>query len=149
MIDIDFFKLYNDTYGHLAGDESLKKVASVLLKYAKRSSDFAFRLGGEEFCLIASSLNEQQSYELANHLRKDIEGLKIEHINNQASNFLTVSIGLIVKNNFEFSNVNSIYKEADDALYKAKDNGRNRIFPPLNLNKTHKFVIIVQFYNNH
>lgn len=128
LIDIDYFKKYNDTYGHQAGDEALKKVASVFKKHTNRSGDFAFRVGGEEFSLIFSSDSIEKSLEFASLIRKNIEELKIEHKASDVNEFLTISVGLVVKKGLNISNSDDIYKEADDALYKAKEMGRNKVY---------------------
>ncbi len=127
MIDIDHFKQYNDTYGHQAGDKVLEKLGDVLNNFSKRAGDFAFRLGGEEFGMIFSEQNNQETIKFANNLLKAIEALEIPHINNSASKFVTGSMGLVCKNVDKETTAENIYKEADDNLYKAKESGRNRI----------------------
>ena len=126
ILDIDYFKEYNDTYGHQEGDIALEKVSSILKKYTNRSSDFAFRLGGEEFGII-TTLDKIKVIEFANHLKNEIENLKIEHKSSIINNYLTISIGITSKKGTDISNSNILYKEADDELYKAKKNGRNCI----------------------
>ena len=126
ILDIDYFKEYNDTYGHQEGDIALEKVSSILKKYTNRSSDFAFRLGGEEFGII-TTLDKIKVVEFANHLKNEIENLKIEHKSSIINNYLTISIGITSKKGTDISNSNILYKEADDELYKAKKNGRNCI----------------------
>ncbi|MDZ7818038.1 MAG: diguanylate cyclase [Aliarcobacter sp.] len=127
ILDIDYFKEYNDTYGHQEGDIALEKVSTVLRNYTNRSSDFAFRLGGEEFGII-TTVDKIKIVEYANHLKNEIEKLQIEHKSSTISNYLTISIGITSKKGADISNSNTLYKEADDALYKAKRNGRNCIF---------------------
>ena len=126
ILDIDYFKEYNDTYGHQEGDIALEKVSFILKKYTNRSSDFAFRLGGEEFGII-TTLDKIKVIEFANHLKNEIENLKIEHKSSIINNYLTISIGITSKKGTDISNSNILYKEADDELYKAKKNGRNCI----------------------
>ena len=126
ILDIDYFKEYNDTYGHQEGDVALEKVSFILKKYTNRSSDFAFRLGGEEFGII-TTLDKIKVIEFANHLKNEIENLKIEHKSSIINNYLTISIGITSKKGTDISNSNILYKEADDELYKAKKNGRNCI----------------------
>ena len=125
MIDIDFFKLYNDTYGHLEGDRVLKEVAQELQKVCKRSTDFVFRLGGEEFGVIISDTKHNESIHVAKNICSAIEALKIKHEKNSVSEFVTVSVGVSI-NKVEEEDENSIIKKADDALYLAKGSGRNR-----------------------
>lgn len=127
MLDIDYFKKFNDTYGHQEGDNALKKLSSVLCKHTQRASDFAFRLGGEEFGIIFSSEDKKKSYDFANNIRKDIEKLKIEHKESKVSKFITASIGIIVKKGDEITSNDEIYKQADEALYEAKNSGRNKV----------------------
>ncbi len=126
-MDIDHFKQYNDTYGHQAGDKVLENIGKTLKSSLKRGSDFAFRLGGEEFGIIFSDLNESESSIFANLVRKNIEKLQIEHKNNSASSYVTASMGLIVQKEKDILSDDEIYKLADDALYQAKESGRNRV----------------------
>jgi len=126
ILDVDCFKSYNDTYGHQKGDEVLQKIGEVLRMYTKRGSDFAFRLGGEEFGLLFSGLNMQQSHAFADKILKAIEALNMEHQENVASEYVTVSGGLVVQKGLEIEEKSSIYKLADSRLYKAKNSGRNR-----------------------
>ena len=127
IIDVDHFKQYNDTYGHFLGDQALIKVASVLDKCLSRSSDFAFRLGGEEFGAIFSGVTENDAKKLCQKILSDIEDLKIEHQHNSASPYLTVSCGLIVQKGNELFDANKLYQIADKALYNSKEHGRNQV----------------------
>ena len=129
LLDADKFKEYNDTYGHAKGDEVLISISSCMKKISKRANDFAFRVGGEEFCIITSDVNENDAYSYSNKLRESIENTLIEHKKNTASNYVTVSIGLVIVKFKENSLIKSsdIYKIADKALYKAKEKGRNKI----------------------
>lgn len=129
ILDIDYFKKYNDANGHKAGDEALIAVTNTLKSLLNRGSDFAFRLGGEEFGIIFSRSDESKSLAFAEKIRKSIEDLKIIHSGSQVSKFLTVSLGLLVVDFAEVSiDENGFYTMADDALYSAKDGGRNRVF---------------------
>jgi diguanylate cyclase (GGDEF)-like protein/PAS domain S-box-containing protein len=127
IIDIDYFKEYNDTYGHQEGDSALSNVANVLINHTNRSSDFAFRLGGEEFGIITIS-EKEKIIEFATHIKNTIEKLKIPHSKSIVSNYLTISIGITSRKGNDISTSAILYKEADDALYIAKNNGRNCIF---------------------
>ena len=127
IMDIDYFKEYNDTYGHQQGDLALEKVANLLKKKTSRASDFAFRLGGEEFGII-TSLDKEKVIEFANLIKTEIENLHIEHKASDISKYLTISIGIFSKSGVEISNSDALYKEADDCLYEAKNLGRNSIF---------------------
>jgi diguanylate cyclase (GGDEF)-like protein/PAS domain S-box-containing protein len=126
FMDIDFFKQYNDNYGHQKGDEVLINFAKCLKDSLHRFTDFVFRLGGEEFAVVYQSEDKEKAIKFAESIKKDIEDMKIEHKYNSASSFVTASMGLICKyaNDVDYSD---IYKEADDLLYEAKKNGRNQI----------------------
>lgn len=126
ILDVDYFKEYNDTYGHQKGDEALEKIATILKKHTNRSSDFAFRLGGEEFGII-TNLDNFKIIEFAQNIRIEIEKLNIEHKSSKISNCLTISIGISSKEGNDIETSTILYKQADDALYKSKENGRNCI----------------------
>ncbi|WP_419764019.1 MAG: cache domain-containing protein [Arcobacter sp.] len=128
MLDIDYFKFYNDTYGHQAGDIALEKIATILKSHTSRASDFAFRLGGEEFGILFSYKDEEESLNYANLIRSEIEGLKIEHKTSAVTPFITASFGLVVRKGEDIQSVHMIYKLADEALYNAKAGGRNKVF---------------------
>ena len=127
MIDIDHFKLYNDTYGHQMGDGALISVSNVLLKYTHRGNDFAFRFGGEEFCILTSTMDEKEAFEYANTIRQAIEDLQIKHEKNSVSDFITVSVGLFLFEPHMSYNEEQIIKFADDALYEVKETSRNKV----------------------
>ena len=127
MLDVDYFKSYNDTYGHQEGDNVLYKISEVLSSYCKRAGDFAFRLGGEEFGILFSELSKEESEDYANIIRKAVENLNISHSESCISEVVTISIGLlIIEYDLELTE-NEIYKQADDLLYKAKETGRNKV----------------------
>lgn len=127
IMDIDYFKQYNDTYGHQKGDLALEKVAAVLKRRTSRGSDFAFRLGGEEFGII-TTLDKDKVIEFANLIKDEIENLQIEHKASKISKHLTISMGIVSKKGEDITNNDLLYKEADDCLYEAKKLGRNSIF---------------------
>lgn len=127
IMDIDYFKEYNDNYGHQKGDLALERVANLLKKKATRASDFAFRLGGEEFGII-TTLDKEKAIEFANLIKNEVENLKIEHKASKISKYLTISIGIISKEGDSIIDSDLLYKEADDNLYEAKRLGRNSIF---------------------
>lgn len=126
ILDIDYFKQYNDTYGHDAGDKALVKVSSSLKYTLNRAQDFVFRLGGEEFGVVTSKIDEAGAMILSNRLREGIEDLKIEHKSSGVSNYLTISIGIKIVKSDDTLLDNDIYKLADMGLYKAKHQGRNK-----------------------
>lgn len=123
MLDIDFFKKVNDTYGHQAGDEVLKNIAYIISS-AIRNSDYAARYGGEEFTVILPETNLTRAIELAERIRVTIEQKKFKISENDTIQ-LTISIG-IGSCSKEIS-PELLIKSADSALYKAKENGRNRV----------------------
>lgn len=119
IMDIDNFKNINDNYGHLEGDRVLKNIASILLKNV-REVDVVARWGGEEFVLLMDETSANKAFVVCEKLRIAIEELKIENLPS-----ITISIGLTsVKNE---DNIESFFKRADDALYKAKQSGKNRV----------------------
>jgi len=127
MLDIDFFKGYNDSYGHLQGDVALKTVASVMKETLKRPGDYLFRLGGEEFGVLIADIDYENAYNMAQKIRKSVVDLKIEHKLNKASAFLSISIGVVILSPSQSVDEQEIIKTADENLYTAKDQGRNRV----------------------
>lgn len=125
MIDIDYFKQYNDQHGHAAGDEALKIVAQVISKQLRRPCDFVARYGGEEFAVLLPNTPAQDAFRLMESCRQAVEDLKIEHEKNTVSQYLTISVGGV--NCFPTQAMCSVatFKLADDMLYKAKGEGRN------------------------
>lgn len=127
LIDIDLFKDFNDTYGHLRGDVILKKVSAALIKSVERKDDFLARYGGEEFIIILPGRNKEECTIYAENIRKKIEDLKILHNISHISLYLTLSIGvstMIPHNEMQYD---ELINQADIALYQAKDKGRNRV----------------------
>lgn len=123
MMDIDYFKRFNDTYGHDVGDEVLKLVGKTIKSAIKRKSDFVFRWGGEEFIVLLYSADAPLAYEVAEHIRTAVEKtpLNLPGINEQ----ITISLGIMAGNPKKISAAQ--YEEfADMALYEAKNAGRNR-----------------------
>jgi len=125
IIDIDFFKLYNDNYGHPVGDDCLKKVAKQLEETLKRPSDFIARYGGEEFALILP--NTTDAIEIAENCRKSIKNLNIPHNYSSVAQVVTVSTGVCTVTPSKSLLPRTLIETADKALYLAKDNGRNRV----------------------
>ena len=127
MIDVDFFKQYNDTYGHLKGDECLKAIADVLERVTRRPGDKVARFGGEEFVVIFSSADYQYAVSIAEQIRMEVEALKIPHEKSDINSFVTISVGVaLIVPNQNMSPIDLI-KSADQALYRAKEEGRNRV----------------------
>lgn len=127
MADIDVFKLYNDNYGHLAGDECLKKIALQLQRNAKRPGDLAARYGGEEFIIILPKTNLQGALAVAREIHTAVNGLAIPHAYSPVSNNVTVSLGVATAVPARGNCHQELIKAADQALYRAKQNGRNQI----------------------
>lgn len=127
-IDIDYFKKYNDTYGHQQGDECLIQVANTLKAYAS-DTGFVCRTGGEEFCIILPNMGKKSASSLAEKLCEKVEQLKIHHNNSNVSPFVTVSIGVATAIGKEFSYIEpkKLLLLADQSLYKAKEDGRNQV----------------------
>ena len=127
MIDIDFFKNYNDTYGHLQGDECLKQVAQTIKKQLKRPTDLAARWGGEEFACILPETDSAAASHIAENVRKAIIDLALPHEASLVESVVTVSVGVATAQPLKDTDFQTLLKKADDALYKAKQNGRNKV----------------------
>ncbi len=126
MIDVDFFKLYNDTYGHQAGDECLKKLADSFAHVAKRSVDLTARYGGEEFAIVLRNTDSKGGRIVAESIRLAVESLAIPHEASMISPYVTVSLGIATLTPTVDLNYTNLINQADSALYQAKAGGRNR-----------------------
>lgn len=122
LLDLDYFKHYNDTYGHKKGDDVLIEIAALL----KQSCRYAFRIGGDEFAGILVADRLQKIKKRVNNLQRQIYDLKIEHQQNPVAPYVTCSIGTHIVQTYEYD-FNEIYNNTDKALYKAKAEGRNRV----------------------
>ena len=127
MIDIDRFKDYNDMYGHQAGDDALKQVAGIIGESVQRPLDMAARFGGEEFSLILYGPANSYGHDLPERLRKQVEELSIIHEGAPETGYLTVSIGVAIIHPGASRSLAGSIQMADQALYEAKDSGRNRV----------------------
>ncbi len=125
MADIDFFKAYNDNYGHNAGDNCLKRVADCLVEAASRPGDLVARYGGEEFVIVLSDTSSENAGALAAKARKAVESMKIEHSDSLASRYVTVSLGVATMIPDQDLPPESLLEAADNALYVAKHDSRN------------------------
>ncbi|PPK60785.1 diguanylate cyclase (GGDEF)-like protein [Malaciobacter marinus] len=126
MVDIDFFKQYNDTYGHDLGDQTLKKVASALKEYFNKEYEYVFRLGGEEFGVVLFDTDEDILIECLTDINKKIISLNIEHKTSKILNIVSISTGAVIYEPNSYISANKLYKIADENLYKSKQNGRNQ-----------------------
>ena len=127
LVDIDHFKAYNDFYGHQAGDDALKRVAEVIGESAQRPLDIATRYGGEEFALLLYGPASEYGREFPEQLRKAVLALKIAHKHSPTAPYLTVSIGVAIMMPGEERSMAGAIQLADEALYQAKEEGRNRV----------------------
>ena len=136
MLDIDFFKQYNDTYGHIEGDNALKAVANVLKKTLQRPSDFVFRLGGEEFGVLLTQTDESNSAKLARDIGDAIREEKIEHSGSSVNEFLTISAGVVCCVADDALDEDILISRADEMLYEAKETGRDRYIITSNVSES-------------
>ena len=126
MIDVDFFKAYNDSLGHVAGDGALRQVAGCIASLLRRPADFAARYGGEEFSVLLPNTGARGAYHVADVMRSAIEALKIPHPK-APGGYVTISIGLATVNARGETDAMEFVASADAALYEAKKSGRNRV----------------------
>lgn len=126
MMDIDFFKQYNDIYGHAAGDACLRRVAETIAGVPRRSSDIVARYGGEEFAAILPDTEADGAFAVAEKLRRAVAVLEIPHQGAPTTGFVSISIGLASIRTGEPISKNRLIESADACLYRAKQEGRNR-----------------------
>ena len=126
MLDIDHFKKFNDSYGHLSGDNCLQLIAKLLKDIVSREPDTVARFGGEEFIVILPGTDEHGAKILAERIRKGVEDLNIPHIASETYKYVTVSVGIITIFPNDLVSQDRALKLVDDALYLAKEQGRNR-----------------------
>lgn len=127
MIDVDYFKSYNDSFGHLEGDEALRQVAGAIREASSRPSDLPARYGGEEFSLVLPNTSHGGARLVAEKLRQSVAGLKIPHRMPSEGSVLTISIGLSTMVPQQGSHCRELILAADKGLYLAKHNGRNQV----------------------
>ncbi|GBU21365.1 hypothetical protein R80B4_01254 [Fibrobacteres bacterium R8-0-B4] len=127
MIDVDYFKKYNDTLGHLEGDKALLAVAQCLKDHAKRETDFVARFGGEEFVCVLPFIEKTEAVGFAKALVAKVEEMKIPHPMSEHSEYLTISVGMAGAVPDDKGSYTQLLDEADKALYAAKESGRNRV----------------------
>jgi diguanylate cyclase (GGDEF)-like protein len=127
LVDIDHFKSYNDLYGHQAGDTCIRRVASIIARAAKRPLDFCARYGGEEFALVLYAPSGADPTSLPEQIRRDVMSLDIPHANADGTPMLTVSIGSATAQPDTKRSLAGLIQTADEALYRAKQVGRNKV----------------------
>ncbi|WP_415898139.1 diguanylate cyclase [Neptuniibacter sp. QD57_21] len=128
ILDVDHFKAYNDTYGHLKGDDVLKKISQALKDNIRQGEDYCFRVGGEEFAVVFTQESKESADIFANRIRLEIEKLEIPHKENTAAPYITVSMGLSCTQTLtDKTQISDLYQRADKHLYQAKENGRNSL----------------------
>jgi diguanylate cyclase (GGDEF)-like protein len=126
MLDIDYFKLYNDHYGHLEGDQCLKRVAKALKSISRRPTDEVARYGGEEFVILLTDTDLDGAKHIAEEAINAVREAKIEHQASKIDHYLTISLGVTSVSPAETLTAEEVLAKADSALYLAKQNGRNR-----------------------
>lgn len=127
LTDVDYFKAFNDNYGHLEGDDCLKKVATALRGVCKRTTDVVARYGGEEFALILTDTSPQGAEVMGEAVRKAVEDLQIPHAHSSVANVCTVSVGVYTCIPQQSERIDTLLEKADAFLYRAKESGRNRV----------------------
>ncbi len=127
LVDVDYFKQYNDTYGHSAGDDCLKQIAQGLLHSLKRPGDCAARIGGEEFAILLPETDALGAVTLADRIRIDIEKLGIAHEHSKTVGHVTVSAGVATTTPSVEMDRKALLNAADEMLYQAKERGRNQV----------------------
>lgn len=125
MIDVDYFKQFNDTYGHGAGDECLRQIGSVIRKQASRKGDLLARLGGEEFTVVLQETDSAGAETVANAILAGLQTLAMEHTRSPLG-FVSVSVGIACHNGTQEADFNLLLAQADQALYASKRNGKNQ-----------------------
>ena len=127
LCDIDYFKLYNDTYGHLAGDFCLQQVAGVLRQSLRRPADLVARYGGEEFAMILPNTDITRAAFIAEDVRKRVRELSIPHVESPVSQYVTLSLGVATFIPTSDTSAQELIAAADESLYQAKNEGRDRV----------------------
>ncbi len=127
MLDIDHFKEYNDHYGHLQGDEIIILIAKLIAKHAKRSSDLAVRFGGDEFIVVLSNTPQEDTLQIAMNIQEEVKARTLIHEYSPIAPHISLSIGITSMIPSTETSPNELLDKADQALYKAKENGRNQI----------------------
>lgn len=137
MMDIDFFKKYNDQYGHVAGDACLRRIAKAVEGVLKRASDFAARYGGEEFAMILPETDMDGAVQIAEEVRHAVAALYIQHTGSDVAAHVSLSLGVATVSADRNISPVELIEAADASLYQAKGNGRNRTFYVPEVPKAH------------
>ncbi len=138
LADVDFFKLYNDLYGHQSGDECLKEVAGAIKRRILRGTDLVARYGGEEFTVILPNTDLNGACIVAEGIRSAVETMALPHATSKVSSNVTLSLGVACQIPNPDTEPATLILQADQALYAAKDGGRNRVYPTVTVNnRTH------------
>jgi diguanylate cyclase (GGDEF)-like protein len=127
MLDVDYFKKFNDRYGHQVGDECLQAIASAMSHCVSRPTDMLARYGGEEFAIILPNCDETGVRTIAQRIQEHIAELRLPHESSDVSQFVTVSIGAMHGIAKDHECAHAFVAQADKALYRAKDRGRNQL----------------------
>ena len=127
MADIDHFKPYNDQYGHIAGDRCLQQVAGAIAAGVQRAGALVARYGGEEFAVILPGTDEATAREVAERIRRHVEALALVHVGNPSQGHVTISMGISTRTPPQTEDFISLMQSADQALYRAKEGGRNTV----------------------
>ena len=146
MLDVDFFKQYNDSYGHVSGDECLQQVANAIRQTAKREIDIIGRYGGEEFIVMLPQTDLDGANVVANRIIHNVEALAIPHKASRVSDYVTISIGIDIAESTAQSSLDILILNADKNLYLAKEQGRNRVVAA---NQSTKTILIVDGNEQH
>jgi diguanylate cyclase (GGDEF)-like protein len=126
MLDVDFFKAYNDCYGHLQGDDCLRHIASTIVSATRRPAESVCRYGGEEFMVVLPNCNAEQTLHYGNWLLEQIHRLALPHQRSELG-IVTISVGITSQIPSESNSIQELIQYCDEALYKAKHQGRDRV----------------------
>lgn len=129
IVDIDWFKEFNDRFGHQAGDACLRRVATTLADSLNRPGDLVARYGGEEFAVVLPDTDERGAHFVGERLRRRVEGLAIRHPKSLVSPYVTISVGVTTRRPTKNDDPGEMITSADNALYRGKNTGRNRVVP--------------------
>ena len=126
LFDVDYFKQYNDCYGHQAGDSCLQKIAQIAQQSIYRPADFVARYGGEEFAIVLPNTTQKGAIAIAQRIQADLQALAIPHLQSDISNIISLSLGIATTIPTEHTSCEDLIALADQSLYRAKRNGRDR-----------------------